>query len=126
MTWIELKDYLSQITNLHEDALHIYAAMLIQMAAALVLRRSLANPLPWLCVLMAEIINEAFDLAEPGKAIEPWQIAGGTKDLWNTMLLPSLLLLTARFAPSLMVGKRTAKLPADKSNLAAALYPRPL
>ena len=28
MNWIELKDYLSQITDLDQDALHIYAAVL--------------------------------------------------------------------------------------------------
>ena len=33
---------------------------------------------------------------------EPWEIDAGLHDLWNTMLLPSLLLLLARFAPGLV------------------------
>jgi hypothetical protein len=104
--WMEFKDYLEQITHLHEDALHIYAAVGIQLAVAFVLRRSLASFLPWLSVLAVLVLNEVIDLTEPGRAVEEWQVLGGLQDLWNTMAVPTLLLLIARFAPSLVTGRR--------------------
>jgi hypothetical protein len=108
MDWVQFKDYLSQVTDLSQDALHIYAALLVQLAAAAVLRRSIAHPLPWLCVLVVLVVNEAIDLAEPGKPIEEWQVLGGVQDLWNTLLLPTVLMLLARYAPGLMTARAAA------------------
>ncbi len=70
------------------------------------LRRSLASFLPWLSVLAVLVLNEVIDLTEPGRAVEEWQVLGGLQDLWNTMAVPTLLLLIARFAPSLVTGRR--------------------
>ena len=108
MDWVQFKDYLSQVTDLSQDALHIYAAVLIQFAAALLLRRSLAHPLPWLCLLAVLVVNEAVDLREPDRPIEEWQVVGGLRDVWNTLLLPTVLMLLARFAPRLMTGRAAA------------------
>jgi hypothetical protein len=108
MDWVQFKDYLSQVTDLSQDALHIYAAVLVQFAAALLLRRSLAHPLPWLCLLAVLVVNEAVDLREPGKPIEEWQVLGGLRDVWNTLLLPTALMLLARFAPRLMTDRAAA------------------
>lgn len=105
MDWTQFKDYLSQVTELHQDALHIYAAVLVQFAAAALLRRPVAHPLPWLCVLAILAANEAMDLAQPGRPIESWQVVGGLRDLLNTMALPTLLLLIARYAPRLMTRR---------------------
>lgn len=104
MDWLQFKDYLSHATGLHEDALHVYAAILVQLVAAAFLRRPISHPLPWLIVLAALVVNEAIDLREPGKPIEQWQIAGGLRDLLNTMALPTLLLVVARYVPSLVTG----------------------
>lgn len=101
MIWIEWKRDLSSLTGLSEDALHIYAALFTLVGGALLLKRSLAHPLPLFLVLIAVVVNEAGDLYLPGNPIEPWQIEGAIKDLWNTMLAPSLLFLLARFRPSL-------------------------
>ena len=108
MDWIQFKDYLSEVTDLSQDALHIYAAVLIQAVSAAVLRRPLAHPLPWLCLLAVLVANEAIDLAEPGKPIEEWQVLGGLRDVWNTLLLPTVLMLLARFVPALMTGGAVA------------------
>src|SRR5690606_26627609 len=105
MDWVQFKDYLSQVTDLSQDALHIYAAILIQISAAFVSRRSLAHPLPWLCVAVVLAVNEGLDLAQPGKRIEEWQVLGGLQDLWNTLLLPTVLLLVARHAPQFITGR---------------------
>ena len=105
MNWIEFKDYLSQVTDLDQDALHVYAAVLIQIGAAALLRRSLASILPWLTVWAVLIVNEAVDLWLPGEALGQWQVSGGIQDSWNTMALPTLLWLLAHYAPGLMTGR---------------------
>ena len=105
MHWVQFKHYLSEITGLHQDALHIYAALLIQVTAAICLRRSLASIVPWLSVLAILIANESVDLLEPGKPIEQWQVLGGLRDLWNTLALPTVLWLLARHAPSLIADR---------------------
>jgi len=105
MNWIEFKDYLSQITDLDQDALHIYAAVLIQIGAAALLRRSLASILPWLTVWAVLIVNEAIDLWLPGETVGQWQVIGGIQDSWNTMALPTLLWLLAYYAPALMTDR---------------------
>jgi len=105
MNWIEFKDYLSQISDLDQDALHVYAAVLIQLAAAALFRRSLASILPWLTVWAVLIVNEALDLWLPDEGIGQWQVAGGIQDSWNTMALPTMLWLLAHYAPGLLVGR---------------------
>lgn len=106
MQWIQFKDYLSQVTTLNEDALHIYAAVLIQLAAAVLLRRSLASVWPWLAVWVLIFVNEALDLWLPGDPLGQWQIVGTIQDSWNTMAIPTLLWLLAYHAPALLVGQR--------------------
>lgn len=112
MQWIQFKDYLSQVSDLDQDALHIYAAVLIQLAAAALYRRSLASVWPWLTVWAVLIVNEALDLWLPDEKIGQWQIAGAIQDAWNTMALPTLLWLLACYAPSLLVGDRASPAPA--------------
>lgn len=106
MQWIQFKDYLSQVTDLDQDALHIYVALLIQLGAAAVLRKSLASVWPWLTVWLFLVVNEAIDLLLPDEKIGQWQIAGTIQDSWNTMALPTLLWLLAHYAPTLLVGER--------------------
>ena len=90
-------------TGLERDALHIYVALIIQLGAAALLRRSLASPWPWLIVLAFALANEWLDIFRDD-LVEGWEKAGSLHDLWNTMLLPTLLLLVSRFAPRLLSG----------------------
>lgn len=103
MNWTEIKDSIEAATGLGRDALHIYAALLIQVAAAAFLRRRLADWLPWLIVLGFVAANEYLDAYSDG-LLEQWEMSAGLHDLWNTMLVPTTLLLLARFAPGLVVG----------------------
>ena len=100
MDWEQIKAAISLWTGLERDALHIYAAILTQLAAALLLRRSLASPLPWLAVLAVALLNEALDMYGDGLA-EDWERDSALHDLWNSMLVPTLLALLVRFAPGL-------------------------
>ncbi|MGF1549932.1 MAG: hypothetical protein ACFBQW_05295 [Sphingomonadaceae bacterium] len=104
MAWLEFKDWLSDLSGLSKDALHIYAALLVQLAAAALLRRSLASPLPWLAVLVFLLANEAVDLwFDPLEdEVKPWKVQGLVVDLANTLLAPTLLLVIARRAPRLL------------------------
>ena len=100
MDWQEIKEVIALWTDLERDALHIYAALLVQVGSAWLLRRRLGHGLPWLCVLALAVGNEALDMKDDD-FIERWEWEAGLHDLWNTMLLPSLLLLLVRFAPRL-------------------------
>jgi hypothetical protein len=87
------------------DALHVYAGLFLQLGAALVLRRSLRSPWPWLAVLVAEFGNEVYDYTYEIWPDRDIQFAEGLRDMWNTMAMPTLMLLLARFTPHLLVGK---------------------
>lgn len=100
MDWVAVKEWLAH-SSVHQDALHVYGALAIQVATALSFRRSLGSWMPWFTVLAAGLLNELFDVRlSPEEQVQPWQIAEGTKDILNTMLLPSFLLLLVRFAPA--------------------------
>jgi cell shape-determining protein MreD len=101
--WIAVKQWLAAATGLHMDALHIHAGIAVQLAAAFVTRRTLASPIPWLAVLAFTVANELYDYA-----FEVWpgeerarQRAEGFRDLWNTLLVPTLLFIVSRWAPGL-------------------------
>jgi hypothetical protein len=103
MDWLTIKRQIAELT-VEKDALHIYGAFVVQVLAAIVTRRSLASVIPWLAVLAAVGANEALDLIfEKEPYIHQWQIDGVVHDLVNTMVLPTALLLLARFAPGLFV-----------------------
>jgi len=104
MNYFGFKLWLVTVTGLDMDALHVHAGIIIQLLTALVLRRSLRSPLPWLVVLVAVLANEAYDLHyDPWpEAQHAWQLAESAKDVWNTLAMPTLLLLLARFAPRLL------------------------
>ncbi|MET1113047.1 MAG: hypothetical protein ABWX67_16135 [Allosphingosinicella sp.] len=105
MDWEAIKEVVATWTGLERDALHIYAAILIQIGSAALLRRTLASPWPWLVVLAFALTNEWLD-AYRDNLVEEWEKAAALHDLWNTMLLPSLLLVVARFTPRLMTRPR--------------------
>ena len=105
MDWHGFKEWLETASGLDMDALHVHAGIACQLLAALLLRRSLRSPIPWLVVLGLVIANEYYDLN-----YEVWpnrgdQWAESIKDGWNTMLLPTVMLLVARFAPRLLTGR---------------------
>jgi hypothetical protein len=103
--WYEFKQWLEISSGLHMDALHVHAGILCQLAAAFLLRRPLGSIWPWLVVAVAVTGNEIYDIQ-----LDLWpnwddQIREGVKDLWNTLLMPTLLMLVARYAPWLIAGR---------------------
>jgi len=104
MTWLGLKGVAVALL-LEKDALHIYAAFVIQVATALIARRRLSDWRPWLIVLGFALFNEFLDLLlGEEERIKPWQVRGAVHDLVNTMLLPTVLLLLCRYRPELFAS----------------------
>ena len=101
MAWSEIKYWLSEASGLDMDALHVHAGILCQLAFALLLRRRLSNPIPWLLVLLLALGNEYYDWTREVWTDRARQRGEGIIDLWNTMLLPTVLMLAARFLPGL-------------------------
>ena len=114
MDWYQVKTWLAIALGLSMDALHVHAGVIAQLLVAALLRRSLASPWPWLAVFVAEIGNEWFDLAYEIWPTREQQYAEAVRDVWNTMLLPTLLFLLARYAPRVLggAGEATRKAPA--------------
>ena len=103
MDWFQIKHGLTLWSGLDMDALHVHVGVIAQLLTAAVLRRSLASPLPWLALFIALCANEWFDLAYETWPNRDEQWGESIRDGWNTMLLPTLLLLVARYAPGLLV-----------------------
>ena len=104
VSWEEIKQAIELSTGLSRDALHIHAAVLLQLFVAAISRRGLRNPIPWLVVCVFEVLNERTDMLADG-VLESWEQAASIHDLWNTMLLPTLLFLISRYAPALAWGR---------------------
>jgi hypothetical protein len=103
MDWFQFKQMLSVATGLNMDALHVHAGLLAQIVAALLLRRRLSSPWPWLVVLLLVVANEYYDYRYEVWPDRGEQRAEGVRDAWNTLLLPTLIMLLVRFAPRLFV-----------------------
>ena len=102
LDWAALKVFLTHASGISHDAMHVIAGVAAQLLIAALLRRSLASPWPWLVVLLAELANEWNDLRVerwPEVAMQFGEIA---KDIGLTMLLPSLLLIAARWFPQVL------------------------
>ena len=101
MDWLSLKNEAARML-FEKDALHIYAALIVQITAARLSGRSLGHRLPWLWVLGIELLNEIMDIWRGGEPqLIAWQVVSGIHDIINTMILPTVLLMLCRYAPSL-------------------------
>jgi hypothetical protein len=106
--WHQFKAWLELASGLNMDALHVHAGVLVLLLAALVLRRPLRSPWPWLVLLAAEMANEYYDLQYEIWPTRGDQWAESARDLWNTMAIPTIILILARWWPAALVGRRSA------------------
>lgn len=105
-TIYDAKIFIERSLSFHNDALHVMAGLALAIVFAAVLRRSLANWLPWLAVLAIELLNEANDyFFEIWTNAVPQQFGEMTKDVALTMAMPTLVLVVARFWPHLLTGR---------------------
>jgi hypothetical protein len=121
MNWFELKNWLELSTGLDRDSLHIYAGVAVQLAVAVLFRRSLASLIPWMFVAAVAVANEYYDYSFVPEALLGNQkyYDEAIRDIWNTLLLPSVLLLIARFWPNWLTSKLDRDNGADRLNEAA-------
>jgi hypothetical protein len=100
--WYQLKQLLEHSLGISMDALHVIIGVILQLAAALLMRRSIADWPPVLAVLAIELANEANDLRTERWPEPAMQYGEGIKDILLTMFLPLLLLAVARTRPQLL------------------------
>lgn len=101
LDWADLKVFAAHASGISHDAMHVIAGVLAQLALVALFRTSLARVWPWAIVLVAELANEWNDFH-----VERWPEAGMqwgemAKDVSLTMLLPTVLLILARWRPAL-------------------------
>ena len=109
MEWYQVKLFVAHLTTLSMDALHIVGGFVGLLLVARLFRRPVTDARPWLAVLALELLNEWSDLT-----VERWpematQLGEGMKDIFLTMLVPTILLLIARHRPRLLVPVEDAK-----------------
>jgi len=90
------KDALELLVNVSPDALHIHVSLLILFAVALLLRRRPDNWLPWLVLLLLDLVNEANDILHHSMRVPLDDRAAALHDLLNTMFWPTIILLFGR------------------------------
>ena len=91
--WSWMKTWLGTTLGLADDTLHVMTGLLILTLAALTLRRPPWTWRPWAVVLLAEVLNETYDLThgtDEGNLRDSWH------DLWLTMFWPTAVLLVWR------------------------------
>lgn len=102
LDWAAFKVFISHATGISHDAMHIIVGVTTQLVLAALMRKSLASPWPWAIVLLATLVNEWNDHYVERWTEQAMQYGEIAKDIALTMLLPSLLLIVARWFPRLM------------------------
>ena len=92
-----LKTELSELVGLSKDALHIHLGLLVFLLAMVIFRRSAASLVPWTCVLVLQLAHEAVDTLHWHQGVLGFDLGDSFKDIINTMIWPTLILLLARF-----------------------------
>jgi hypothetical protein len=84
-------------TALSKDALHVYVGLSVFLPSALILRRPLRSPLPWLAALLVAALGEIVDMRDDISSLGYWRWAASAHDMVNTIFWPTVLLCLARF-----------------------------
>lgn len=101
LSWSEWKLFFERLTDVSSDSLHVISGVTFLLLASAIVKRPVSSWRPWLVVLLLTAVNEASDLW-----IDRWphlgmQVGESAKDILLTMVLPTMLLLSARFLPRL-------------------------
>src|SRR6478735_9018136 len=88
-------------TGAPDSLLHVHAGMAVLLTARLVTGRSLATPIPFVVVCLAELGNEVLDRLNHGS----WMWADTSLDVVNTLFWPLVLMVGLRVRRS-REGKR--------------------
>ena len=80
-------------TGASDSLLHVHAGLAILFLARLITRRSLATPVPFLVVVVAEAANEIMDRLTYGS----WRAQDTSLDILNTLFWPFVLMVGLRW-----------------------------
>lgn len=100
----QVKWVLSEHLHLSKDTLHVYVAMSLFLGSALLLRWPLKSWRPWLLVLAAALIGEAWDLRDSLVYDTRIRLIANLKDVMNTIFWPTMLMILARHTRVLRRG----------------------
>ncbi len=106
----ELKTLIVDHVGLAKDALHVYVALIVFLVVCRLFRWPASSWKPWLVVLAVAILGEALDLRHTLSMGYAVRFDYHWTDLWNTMLVPTVLVLVARYTD---VFERRVKPDAD-------------
>ena len=94
-----IKAVIVDATGLSKDALHVYTALLLHFGSALLFGWRLRSWKPWLVVLGVTVAGEVWDYFDILREDDPVSWSNHGKDLWNTMLAPTAIVLLAQYTP---------------------------
>jgi hypothetical protein len=95
----DYKTLFERSISIHDDAVHVMIGIVLQLLAAVLLRKSITDLRALLFVLGAEIINETNDILQDLWPSAAMQLGESMKDLLLTMALPAVLFVVARRWP---------------------------
>lgn len=93
----QMKIFLVHSSDLAKDALHIYVALALFLGSCLLFGWKGRQWKPWLVVLLAALAGEAWDIRDTLANGSSLRIGANWKDIWNTMLAPTVLMLATRY-----------------------------
>ena len=98
MRWLyDLKLWAVDVTGLEKDALHIYVALVVFVAANLVFGWKAREGKAILVVLIVAVANEVADIRYNLRVENDPYLSGSLHDIVNTMILPVVLVALARW-----------------------------
>lgn len=92
------KIWLVEFSGLEKDALHIYVALLVFLTACLACRWKAFQWKPWFAVLIVVLAGESIDIYETIGIEGRTYLWGNWHDVRNTMLLPTVIMIMARYS----------------------------
>ena len=87
-------------TGASDSLLHVHAGLAVLFLARVVTRRSLATPVPFLVVCVAELANEMLDRLNYGS----WRWEDTLPDIVNTLFWPFVLMVGLRLRRAREMG----------------------
>ena len=94
----QAETFLVENLQLAKDALHIYVALIVFFGACLLFGWKARDWKPLAAVLLVALLGEAWDIRDRFVQDIRADYPAHIKDLWNTLLAPTAILLLARFS----------------------------
>jgi hypothetical protein len=97
-------EWIGDGTGASDSLLHVHAGLTVLFVARLVTRRSLATPIPFAVVCVAELANEIMDRLTFGS----WRLTDTLLDVVNTLFWPLMLMIGLRLRHPQGLGRARA------------------